>query len=112
MDAPIDAIGCQTHGASNAPSSTLKSNIDTITNSTGLPVYITEYDIAQADDNKQLTQYKDHFTMFMSNEKIKGVTIWGYIVGSTWVNNTGIMQSNGTMRPAMTWLMDFLGRNK
>jgi hypothetical protein len=24
--------------------------------------------------------------------------------------NTGIMKSDGTMRPAMSWLMDFLGR--
>jgi len=48
--------------------------------------------------------------MFMSNNNIKGITVWGYIVGATWQTNTGIMQSNGTMRPAMTWLMDFLGR--
>jgi endo-1,4-beta-xylanase len=48
--------------------------------------------------------------MFMSNANIKGVTIWGYIVGATWVANTGIMESSGTMRPAMTWLMGFLGR--
>ncbi len=108
--APIDAVGCQTHGASSAPSSTLKGNIDTIVKNTGLPVYITEYDIAQADDQRQLTQYKDHFQMFMNHPDIKGVTLWGYIVGATWVNNTGIMQSSGTMRPAMTWLMDFLKR--
>ena len=110
VGAPIDAVGCQTHGASNLPSSTLKNNIDNIVNSTGLPVYITEYDIAQADDTKQLNQYKDHFQMFMSHPNIKGITIWGYIVGATWVNNTGIMNSDGSMRPAMTWLMSFLNR--
>jgi endo-1,4-beta-xylanase len=75
-----------------------------------LGVYITEYDINQADDTKQQTQYQDHFTMFMSNANIKGVTVWGYIVGATWETNSGIMQSSGTMRPAMTWLMNFLGR--
>jgi endo-1,4-beta-xylanase len=36
--------------------------------------------------------------------------IWGYSVGSTWVANSGLMASSGTMRPAMTWLMDLLGR--
>ena len=41
---------------------------------------------------------------------VKGVTVWGYIVGATWETNTGIMKSDGTMRPAMSWLMDFLGR--
>ena len=44
------------------------------------------------------------------NTDIKGVTIWGYIVGATWLQNTGLMQDNGTMRPAMTWLMQYLGR--
>lgn len=108
--APIDAVGCQTHGAANLPATTLKTNVDKIASGTGLPVYITEYDIAQADDAKQKSIYQDHFTMFMSNNNIKGVTIWGYLVGATWVNNTGIMQSDGTLRPAMSWLMSFLGR--
>lgn len=48
--------------------------------------------------------------MFWNHANIKGITIWGYIVGATWVKNTGIMQSSDTMRPAMTWLMDFLKR--
>jgi endo-1,4-beta-xylanase len=110
LGAPIDAVGCQTHGATNAPASQLKTNIDKIASGTGLPVYITEYDINQADDTKQQQQYKDHFTMFMSNENIKGVTVWGYLVGATWVKDSGILKTDGTMRPAMTWLMDFLKR--
>jgi endo-1,4-beta-xylanase len=110
LNAPIDGIGCQTHGAGNLPATTLKTNIDKIASATGLSVYITEYDINQADDSKQQAQYQDHFTMFMSNANIKGVTVWGYIVGATWETNSGIMQSSGTMRPAMTWLMSFLNR--
>jgi endo-1,4-beta-xylanase len=108
--APIDAIGCQTHAASNLSAATLKANIDKLTSSTGLPVYITEYDLAIADDNKQASVMKDQFTMFWEHEKVLGVTYWGYVVGSTWVSNSGLIQSNGTQRPAMTWLMDFLGR--
>jgi endo-1,4-beta-xylanase len=110
LGAPIDAVGCQTHGAGSAPSSTLKTNIDKIASATGLGVYITEYDINTADDNKQKQQYQDHFTMFMSNANIKGVTVWGYIQGATWETNSGIMSDSGTMRPAMTWLMSFLNR--
>ncbi len=110
LGAPIDAVGCQTHGAANLAASTLKTNIDKLASNTGLPIYITEYDINQANDSTQEAKYQDHFTMFMSNNNIKGVTVWGYIVGSTWETNSGIMQSSGTMRPAMTWLMSFLGR--
>ncbi|WP_437739576.1 hypothetical protein WME73_28615 [Sorangium sp. So ce302] len=32
--------------------------------------------------------------------------------GGTWLDNTGLMHPDGTMRPAMAWLMDFLGRGK
>ena len=38
------------------------------------------------------------------------MTVRGYIDGETWETNTGLMFSSGTMRPAMTWLMGFLGR--
>jgi endo-1,4-beta-xylanase len=41
---------------------------------------------------------------------VKGFTYWGYIVGTTWRANTGLMTSSGTKRAAMTWLMSFLGR--
>ncbi len=110
VGAPIDAIGCQTHGAANLSSATLKSNIDKLTSNTGLPVYITEYDLNIADDAKQASVMQDQFTMFWNEPNVKGITYWGYIVGSTWETNTGLMQSDGTERPAMTWLMKFLGR--
>jgi endo-1,4-beta-xylanase len=108
--APVHAVGCQTHGASGLTSGTLKGNIDLIAQSTGLPIYITEYDIDLADDDLQRQRYQDHITMFWKNPNIKGITLWGYVLGRTWQQNTGIMQSDGTMRPAMAWLMDFLGR--
>ena len=75
-----------------------------------MPIFITEYDINQANDSTQQAKYQDHFTMFMSNNNIKGVTIWGYLMGATWVSNTGILNTDGSMRPAMSWLMGFLGR--
>lgn len=77
---------------------------------TGLPVYITQFDIGLADDEKQRAQDADYLTMFWDAPHVKGVTIWGYITGATWRANTGIMNSTGSMRPAMTWLMDFLKR--
>ena len=33
---------------------------------------------------------------------VAGITLWGYVVGSTWVNGSGLIQPNGTPRPAMT----------
>jgi endo-1,4-beta-xylanase len=108
--APIDAVGCQAHWTVDVPASTLKANIDKIAAETGLPVYITEYDLDVVDDARQAAVMRDQFTMFWNNDNIKGITLWGYVFGSTWVTNSGLIQSDGTPRPAMTWLMSFLGR--
>jgi endo-1,4-beta-xylanase len=107
--APIDAIGAQAHDAYKLPTNTVKGFIDKLA-ATGLPVYITEYDIAVADDNQQKMIMQEQMTMYWNHADVKGITLWGYIVGATWKNNTGLQQSDDTMRPAMTWLMDFLGK--
>jgi endo-1,4-beta-xylanase len=108
--APIDAVGAQGHGVSRTATATVKGFIDKITQQTGLPVYLTEYDINVADDNQQKTIMQDQFTMFWNDPNVHGITIWGYIVGSTWETNSGLQQTDNTMRPAMSWLMGFLGR--
>jgi endo-1,4-beta-xylanase len=110
VGAPIDAVGAQAHGVSNNSTATVKGFIDKITQQTGLPVYITEYDINVADDTRQMTIMQDQFTMFWNDPNVHGITIWGYIVGATWETNSGLQQTDGTMRPAMSWLMSFLGR--
>ena len=84
--------------------------LDKLASQTGLPVYITEYDIDLADDNQQRNVMESQITMFWNHSNVRGITLWGYIVGSTWRPNTGLMNSSGTMRPAMTWLTGFLGR--
>ncbi len=108
--APIDAIGAQAHGLTTASASTTKMYIDKLTSSTGLPVFISEFDLNIADDTQQKNQFQSLFTMFWTDPNVKGVTVWGYIEGETWETNSGLMSSSGTMRPAMTWLMSYLGR--
>ena len=65
-----------------------------------------------ADDNQQRDVMQSQFPMFWSDANVQGITIWGYIVGATWKANTGLLTSTGTMRPAMTWLVDYLANNK
>jgi endo-1,4-beta-xylanase len=108
--APIDGVGCQAHATGGASTDSLKRAIDRIAAETGLPVYITEFDLDIANDAQQKTKLEQHFTMFWNHPKVKGITMWGYVVGSTWIPNSGLIHDNGTFRPSMTWLMDFLGR--
>jgi endo-1,4-beta-xylanase len=107
--APIDAVGCQSHALRTMSAATLQKNLDTMASGTGLPIYITEYDIGEANDANQLATYKAQIPIFRNTAAVKGVTIWGWINGRTWVANTGLV--NGTTpRSAMTWLMGELGR--
>ncbi len=108
--APIDAIGAQAHAAYSMSTSTVQMYLDKLASSTGLPVYISEYDINLADDTQQKNVMQSQFTMFWNDDNVKGVTLWGYVVGQTWETNTGLMTTSGTMRPAMTWLMQYLNR--
>ena len=108
--APIDALGAQAHGlAGNVSTNTMKSLLTKMHDDTGLPVYITEYDIGLADDAQQLAKYKEHMGFFLDTSWVPGVTIWGWIDGRTWVANTGLIK-DGKPRSAMTWLMQELGR--
>lgn len=103
----IDALGSQSHGQENQSLTDLKSKLETL-KAVGLPIYITEYDLAIADDNKQKQVMSEQFPLFYNEPQIKGITLWGYVMNATWVKNSGLIQSDGTFRPAMTWLMDYL----
>lgn len=107
--APIDAIGAQAHAAFDIPNDTVRRFLDKLA-ATGLPVYISEYDINLANDEQQRERMASQFTMFWEHEDVAGVTLWGYVEGRTWLPNTGLMSEGGEQRPAMTWLMDYLDR--
>jgi endo-1,4-beta-xylanase len=107
---PMDAIGCQAHDAWRIPTATVKANLDKLA-AIGYPIFITEYDIGESDDTKQKNIMQEQFTMFWNHPKIVGITYWGYVVGATWRSGTGLLNSNGTERPALTWLKDYVKNN-
>jgi endo-1,4-beta-xylanase len=109
-NAPMDAIGVQAHDAWKVSTSTVKSNIDKLA-ATGFPIIVSEYDIGESNDSRQKQIMQEQFTMFWNHPKIPGITYWGYIVGRTWRNGTGLLNDGGAERPALTWLVDFVKNN-
>ena len=105
--APIDAYGNQSHDVDDISVEKLTSSMKTLNDGLKMPMYITELDINVADDNKQKKQYESIFPIMWEAEQCAGVTIWGYIHGATWVDNSGIIK-NGKDRPAMTWLREYM----
>jgi GH35 family endo-1,4-beta-xylanase len=103
----VDAIGLEAHGLEGFAAAELSASLDDLWNKLQLPMYITEYD-SKGTDEEQLKNYQAQFPVFYNHPHIKGITLWGYVVGKTWVSGTGLIQDDGSPRPAMTWLMDYI----
>jgi endo-1,4-beta-xylanase len=120
LGAPIDAIGCQSHDLDHTNSSgafdvdlagvTKRMNalIAAVPN-----IYITELDMSTKDDAAQLKLYQTYWPLFWDSANVKGITIWGWVVGQTWsmAPDSGLITSSGTKRPAFTWLLQQMGKS-
>ena len=88
---------------------TIKANLAKFT-ATGLPVYITEFDVDEPVDSNQVAQYKIYFPILWDNPGVKGITFWGYIQDDVWSSypNTYLLDATGRERPVVQWLRTFV----
>jgi GH35 family endo-1,4-beta-xylanase len=108
----IDGIGVQGHRFELEGTSTtvIKQNLDRLA-ATGLPVYISEFDVAPnntADDAVQLAEYQRIFPVLWTHSGVRGITFWGYLAGSMWQSGAELLRSDGSERPSMQWLRNYL----
>ena len=105
--APIDAYGNQSHELGDISVNELTNVLKRQQDALQMPMYITELDIDKANDDQQKTQLERILPLMWEAPYCAGVTLWGYIHGSTWVDNSGLYK-NGVERPAMTWLKEYM----
>jgi GH35 family endo-1,4-beta-xylanase len=107
---PVDAYGCQSHDLTDCSVNNFKNAMDNLQNSLKMPMYSTEYDIGTDNDNLQLQRYKEQIPYMWESDYCAGITLWGYIRHHTWTTdgNSGIIEEDGTDRPAMTWLREYM----
>jgi endo-1,4-beta-xylanase len=110
----LDGIGIQGHRNEliGVPVSTLKQNLNRLA-ATGLPIYITELDLGSnnegvPNDQEQLELYKTIFPLFWEHPAVAGITFWGYFEGKMWKKNCYLIRADGSWRPAMLWLNNYL----
>ncbi len=109
----IDGIGVQAHAFNLdfMSAAQMKACLDDYA-ATGLDVYITELDIRGTgtthSEANQATKYQELFPVMWEHPAVKGVTLWGYITGQTWMEGSGIVAADGTERAAMTWLKGYI----
>jgi endo-1,4-beta-xylanase len=104
----IDGVGIQSHHFSmdNLAPATITQNLDSLAQ-TGVPIYVSELDMT-GDDATQLARYQQKFPALWTHPGVVGVTLWGYIEGQTWVANTHLVRRDGSERPALTWLANYV----
>ncbi|HHW01154.1 MAG TPA: hypothetical protein GXX36_16590 [Clostridiaceae bacterium] len=103
----IDGIGCQAHGLENTKASDVIKRLDKLA-ATGLPIYISEFDLNIEDDTVQKDKMQELFPAMYEHPAVKGITLWGYLQGHTWLPNSYLIRSDGSERPALTWLKQYL----
>ncbi|MEA9558200.1 endo-1,4-beta-xylanase [Xanthomonas nasturtii] len=107
----VDAIGIQEHAFETTPNvamSVHRTNLDALA-ATGLPIYITEFDLDGPSDAQQLADYQRVFPIFWEHPAVRGITLWGFRPG-LWRDKEAayLVRGDGSERPAMTWLRDYV----
>ena len=108
--APVDAYGCQSHDLTDCSFTNFKNSMDKLQSSLKMPMYSTEYDIGTDNDSQQEQRFKEQIPYMWEQDYCAGITLWGYIRHHTWTTNgnSGIIEEDGTDRPAMTWLREYM----
>ena len=105
--APIDAYGNQSHDVTDISEANLKNALKKQQDALLMPMFVTELDIDKANDAQQEAQYKNVLPTMWEKNYCAGVTLWGYVLGATWVANSGLYR-DGEERPAMTWIKEYM----
>ena len=114
----IDGIGVQCHNfeIQTADTGVLRRNLDRLA-ATGLPIYISEMDLGNVgdtgtpNDNVQLLAYQKLFPLLWQNRGVKGITLWGYKENEMWQPTCYLVRSDGTSRPALLWIANYIKNN-
>ena len=107
----IDGIGVQGHRfeLENTPTTVIKGNLDRLW-ATGIPIFITEFDVAPKNSTDEVTQTNEMeriFPVLWAHPGVKGITFWGYLPG-TWQAGAQLLNADGSERMAMQWLRNYL----
>jgi len=103
----IDGVCEQGHFLESTSVNTIKRVLDQLAG-TGLPIQITEFDLQFADDIQQLNRYQALFPVLWKHPAVVGITLWGYIEGQIWRTDAYLVDNDGTERPALEWLREYV----
>lgn len=110
----IEGIGVQGHFAYNQngcgsytlDTAKVKRNLDRLA-TTGLPVYVSEFDLNIGNDDEHDSKFMSLFRVFWEHPAVVEVTLWGYIRNETWLPCSWLVDG-GTERKTVQSLREYL----
>ncbi|XP_060079695.1 uncharacterized protein LOC132559101 [Ylistrum balloti] len=86
---PLYGIGIQCHTNSHMDITSLKYRLDKIAEA-GLPIWITEFTVNEANEALKANALENMMTLFMSHPAVEGVLLWGFWDGQLWLPNSAL----------------------
>lgn len=98
--APLGGLGLQSHvGGIPCPPESLLKTLDHYAATLGLPVRITEFDMAADDEELQAEYLHDFFTAVFSHTSTVGLQMWGFWAGEHWWPSAALYRADWTEKP-------------
>ncbi|MCS7033157.1 MAG: endo-1,4-beta-xylanase [Phycisphaerae bacterium] len=108
--APIDAIGEQGHFADIPVSPPRMIELLNRFADIGLPIRITEFDIAAEDQQLQADYLRDFFTAAFSHPSVDGIVLWGFFQKNHWKPQAALWDARWNLRPVGEAFVELVGR--
>ena len=98
--APLGGLGLQSHvGGIPCPPASLLKTLDHYAATLGLPVRVTEFDMAADDEELQAEYLRDFFTAVFSHPSTVGLQMWGFWEGEHWWPSAALFRKDWSEKP-------------
>jgi len=97
--APIHAIGVQCHMEPSFHRWGILNRFDQLAE-LGLPIWVTELDVSQPDENKRAADLDDFYHIAFSHPAVEGILMWGFWENSHWRSDCYIVNADWTLNEA------------
>lgn len=96
----VDGIGVQAHLPGVVEPFTILSRLDEL-GTLGLPIWITEFDVASPDENVRADQLETFYRLAYSHPRVGGIFLWDFWAGSAGRDpNRALMDVDGRINAA------------
>ncbi len=100
LGAPVEGLGIQAHV--NSPFQPEKYYNDVLQKLAvvGVPIMATEFDTNASSESQRANDLENLFRICFSHGSVEGIIMWGFLKGSVWRENWGIVNSDWTLNEA------------